>query len=156
MAKLEEGKPAPDFSLPSSEGREISLADFKNKKKIVLYFYPKDDTPGCTKEACDLRDSINKIESQEAVVLGLSKDGLAAHAAFSKKYKLPFTLLSDESKDTIKKYGVWKEKSLYGKKFMGIERTTVVIDKKGIVRRVFPKVKVDGHAQEVLETLASI
>lgn len=156
MAKLEEGKPAPDFSLPSSEGREVSLADFKNKKKVVLYFYPKDDTPGCTKEACDLRDSIKKIGKEEAVVLGLSKDGLASHEAFIKKYKLPFTLLSDESKDTIKKYGVWKEKSLYGKKFMGIERTTVVIDKKGIVRRIFPKVKVEGHAEAVLETLAGI
>ncbi|HLD50528.1 MAG TPA: thioredoxin-dependent thiol peroxidase [bacterium] len=156
MAKLEEGKPAPDFSLPSSEGREISLADFKNKKKVVLYFYPKDDTPGCTKEACDLRDAIKKVEREDAVVLGLSKDGLASHGAFIKKYKIPFTLLSDESKGTIKKYGVWKEKSLYGKKFMGVERTTVVIDKKGIVRRIFSKVKVDGHAQEILETLAGI
>ena len=156
MTKLEEGKPAPDFSLPSSEGGEVSLSDFKNKKKVVLYFYPKDDTPGCTKEACDLRDSIKKIEKEEAVILGLSKDSLASHETFIKKYKLPFTLLSDENKDTIKKYGVWKEKSLYGKKFMGIERTTVVIDKKGIVRKIFPKVKVEGHAEAVLETLSGI
>ena len=156
MAKIEEGKPAPAFSLPSSEGREISLDEFKNKKKIVLYFYPKDDTPGCTREACDLRDSIKKLEKEDAVVLGVSKDGLDSHEAFIKKHKLPFTLLSDEDKAVIKKYGVWKEKSLYGKKFMGIERTTVLIDKKGVIRRVFPKVKVDGHAGEVLEALAGI
>ena len=156
MSKLSEGKAAPAFSLPSSEGREISLADFKNKKKVVLYFYPKDDTPGCTKEACDFRDSIKKIEKADTVVLGVSKDGLDSHAAFIKKYKLPFPLLSDESKEIIKKYGIWKEKSLYGKKYMGIERTTVVIDKKGTVRRIFPKVKVDGHVREVLEALSSI
>ena len=156
MAKLEEGKPAPAFSLPSSEGREVSLADFKNKKKVILYFYPKDDTPGCTKQACDFRDLIKKIEKEDAVVLGVSKDGLNSHSAFIKKYQLPFTLLSDETKEVLKQYGVWKEKSLYGKKFMGVERTTVVIDRKGTVRRIFPKVKVDGHAQEVLETLAAL
>ena len=156
MTTLKEGKPAPDFSLPSSEGGEISLSEFKNKKKVVLYFYPKDDTPGCTKEACDFRDVIKKVEKEDAVVLGVSKDGLDSHTAFIKKYKLPFPLLSDESKEVIKKYGVWKEKSLYGKKFMGVERTTVVIDKKGTVRRIFPKVKVDGHFGEVLKTLAGI
>ena len=153
---MKEGKPAPDFFLPSSEGREVGLADFKNKKKVVLYFYPKDDTPGCTQEACDLRDSIKKIEKADAVVLGVSKDGLASHEAFIKKYKIPFTLLSDENKDILKQYGVWKEKSLYGKKYMGVERTTVVIDKKGIVRRIFPKVRVNGHTQEVLEILGGI
>ena len=156
MAKLEEGKPAPAFSLPSSEGREVSLADFKNKKKVILYFYPKDDTPGCTKQACDFRDFSKKIEKEDTVILGVSKDGLDSHSAFIKKYKLPFTLLSDEAKEVLKQYGVWKEKSLYGKKFMGVERTTVVIDRKGTVRRIFPKVKVDGHAREVLETLAAL
>lgn len=156
MAKLKEGKPAPDFSLPSSEGHEISLKDFKNKKKVVLYFYPKDDTPGCTMQACDFRDSITKIEKKDAVVLGVSKDGLKAHSAFIKKYKLPFTLLSDEAKEVIQKYGVWKEKSLYGKKYMGVERTTVVIDQKGTVRRIFPKVKVEGHSEEVLAALAAL
>ena len=156
MSKLEEGKPAPNFSLASSAGREVSLVDFKNKKKIVLYFYPKDDTPGCTKESCDFRDSIKKIEKEDAVVLGVSKDDLDSHEKFIKKYKLPFILLSDESKETIKKYGIWKEKSLYGKKYMGVERTTVIIDKKGIVRRIFPKVKVDGHLEEVLKALSGI
>ena len=156
MAKLKEGKPAPDFSLPSSEGRQVSLSDFKNRKKVVLYFYPKDDTPGCTQEACDFRDTLKKIEKEDAVVLGVSKDSLDSHEAFIKKYKLPFPLLSDENKEVIKQYGVWKEKSLYGKKYMGVERTTVVIDKKGIVRQIFPKVKVNGHAEEVLKALSGL
>ncbi len=156
MAKLKEGKPAPDFSLLSSEGRKVSLSDFKNKKKVVLYFYPKDDTPGCTQEACDFRDTLKKIEKEDAVVLGVSKDRLESHEAFSRKYKLSFPLLSDENKEVIKKYGVWKEKSLYGKKYMGVERTTVIIDKKGTVRRIFPKVKVTGHSEEVLKSLAGL
>ena len=156
MSKVAEGKPAPDFSLPSTEGREISLKDFKGKKNIVLYFYPKDDTPGCTQEACDFRDGLKKFAAKDAVVLGVSADPLAAHEKFRGKYKLPFPLLSDEAKEVIKKFDVWKEKSMYGKKYMGIERTTVVIDKKGEVRRIFPKVKVTGHAEEVLKTLEEL
>ncbi len=155
MPKLEEGKPAPDFSLPSTEGKPLRLSDFKGKK-VVLYFYPKDNTPGCTKEACDFRDSIKEIQKQDAVVLGLSADSLASHDKFRDQFKLPFPLLSDENKDVLKKYGVWKQKSFMGKTYMGIERTTIVIDKKGNVRKVFPKVKVEGHREEVLETLQGI
>jgi thioredoxin-dependent peroxiredoxin len=150
---LQEGKIAPDFSLPSTEGSEFKLSDLKGKKSIVLYFYPKDDTTGCTKEACDFRDSIKKIASSDAIVLGVSADSLKSHDKFRTKYNLPFPLLSDENREVIKKYGVWKEKSMYGKKYMGIERTTIVIGKDGKVKRIFPKVKVDGHYQEVLEAL---
>lgn len=149
---LKEGLKAPDFSLPSTEGKEISLADLKGKN-VVLYFYPKDNTPGCTQEACDFRDSIKKIEKEGAVVLGVSADSLDSHEKFRKQFKLPFPLLSDESKAMIKQYDVWKEKSMYGKKYMGIERTTVLIDKEGKIRKIFPKVKVTGHAEEVLTTL---
>ncbi len=153
MAKLEEGKLAPDFSLPSTEGKEVRLSDFRGKKKVVLYFYPKDNTPGCTQEACDFRDAVKQLNQKEAVVFGVSADSLKSHKGFQDKFKLPFALLSDESKEMIKTYDVWKEKSFMGKRFMGIERTTVVIDKEGKVRKIFPKVKVDGHIQEVIETL---
>ncbi len=155
MPRLEEGKPAPDFSLPSTDGKPLRLSDLKGKS-VVLYFYPKDDTPGCTKEACDFRDSIKTIQKQDALVLGVSADSLGSHEKFQQKFKLPFPLLSDENKEVLKQYGVWKEKSFMGKSYMGIERTTVVIDKKGNVQRVFPKVKVEGHCQEVLETLKSL
>ena len=156
MAELKEGMKAPAFSLPSSEGKDVSLEDFKNKKNVVLYFYPKDDTPGCTKQACGFRDEFAAFRKEGAVVLGVSKDGLESHEAFTRKFKLPFTLLSDEAKDVIKKYGVWKEKSLYGKKYMGIERTTFLIDKQGKIRRIFPKVKVDKHIEEVLGALKGL
>jgi thioredoxin-dependent peroxiredoxin len=152
---IKEGDKAPAFSLPSSEGREISLSDLKGQT-VVLYFYPKDDTPGCTQEACDFRDSGKKFTKHNAVVLGISADSLASHEKFIKKYKLPFTLLSDESRETIKKYGVWKEKSMYGKKYMGIERTTVVIDPRGKIAKIFPKVKVTGHIDEVLSSLTPL
>ncbi len=155
MAGIEEGKAAPDFSLPSTEEKDVTLSGLKGKK-IVLYFYPKDDTPGCTKEACDFRDNIARFKSADTVVLGVSADSLKSHDKFREKYKLPFTLLSDESKEMIKKYGVWKEKSMYGKKYMGIERTTFVIDKDGKIARIFPKVKVDGHKDEVLEALKAL
>lgn len=156
MAKLEEGKPAPDFSLPSTEGKEIGLSEFKGKKNVVLYFYPKDNTPGCTKESCDFRDSVKAFHAADTVVLGLSADSLKSHDNFRKLFKLPFPLLSDENKEVIKQYGVWAEKSLYGKKYMGIERTTVVIDKAGKVRKIFPKVKVDGHREEVLAVVKAL
>ena len=156
MAELKEGKKAPDFSLPSTEGSEVKLSQFKGAQNVVLYFYPKDDTPGCTREACDFRDSIKKVAKTGAVVLGVSPDGVASHEKFQKKYKLPFPLLSDEGKEVLKKYGVWKQKSMYGRNYMGVERTTVVIDKEGKIRKVFPKVKVEGHTEAVLEALNSI
>ena len=156
MAKLAEGKKAPGFNLPSTTGAPISINDFIGKKNIVLYFYPKDDTPGCTKEACSFQSEIKKLEKFEAVVLGVSAYSVESHKKFQKKYNLAFPLLSDEGKEMIKTYDVWKEKSMYGKKYMGIERTTVVIDKKGVVRKVFPKVKVDGHSEEVLQALKEL
>lgn len=153
MAELKEGHKAPDFSLPSTEGKEISLADYKGKKNVVLYFYPKDNTPGCTQESCDFRDFSTKFSKKDTVVLGISADSLKSHDNFKSKFSLPFPLLSDERKEMIKKYGLWKEKSMYGKKYMGIERTTVVINKEGKISKIYPKVKVTGHAQEVLNTL---
>lgn len=156
MPELKEGAKAPAFKLPSIKGGEFNLADFKGKKNVVLYFYPKDDTPGCTREACDFRDHLKKFEKEDAVVFGISADSVSSHEKFIGKYKLPFDLLSDEAREVIKKYGVWKEKSMYGKKYMGIERTTFLIDKQGKIRRIFPKVKVDGHAEEILEALTLI
>jgi thioredoxin-dependent peroxiredoxin len=150
---LKEGDIAPAFDLPSTQGENLRLSQYKGKKNVVLYFYPKDDTPGCTREACDFRDQIKKIQARDAVVIGVSPDSLKAHGKFREKYQLPFDLVSDESKQMLEKYGVWKEKSLYGRKYMGVERTTLVIDKTGRITRIFPKVKVEGHCQEVLEAL---
>ena len=118
-------------------------------KNVVLYFYPKDDTPGCTKEACDFRDAFPRFDKIDAVVVGVSPDSPDSHRKFKKKYSLPFRLLSDESHKVAESFGVWKEKSMYGRKYMGVERTTVIIDRKGRVARIFPKVKVPGHALEV-------
>lgn len=156
MSELKEGDSAPDFSLPSTEGRNLSLSEFKGKNDVVLYFYPKDDTPGCTKEACNFRDNLGRVQQKGAVILGMSADPLKSHESFRKKYNLSFPLVSDETKEVLKRYGVWKKKSFLGKSYMGIERSTVVIDKKGIVRKVFPKVKVEGHAEEVLEVLVRL
>lgn len=153
---LKEGTAAPALNLPAGDGKTVKLSDFKGKKNVVLYFYPKDNTPGCTQEACDFRDSFALVQKAGAVVLGVSADSAKAHEKFSAKYELPFPLLSDESTETLQKYGVWKEKSMYGKKFMGIERTTVLIDKEGKVRKIFPKVKVQGHVSEVLQALKEI
>ncbi len=149
--QLEEGKQAPDFSLPSSEGRKISLKDFKGKKSVVLYFYPKDDTPGCTKEACGFRDTIKEFEARDTVILGVSLDEESSHKKFIQKYSLPFTLLSDVDNTMSTAYGVYKEKNMYGKTYWGIERTTFVIDKAGRIAKIFPKVKVDNHINEVLD-----
>ncbi len=130
----------------------VKLSDFKGKK-IVLYFYPKDDTPGCTREACSFQEHLGKIKKKGAVVVGVSADSVVSHEKFAGKYNLGFPLLSDETKKVCKAFGVWQEKSLYGRKFMGIVRSTFIIDEQGIVRHVFPKVKVDGHTQEILAVL---
>jgi peroxiredoxin Q/BCP len=147
------GKPAPDFTLPSTSGENVSLKQFKGKKTVVLYFYPKDDSPGCTREACDLRDNFAEIESRGAVILGVSTDPMESHVKFRDKQKLPFTLLSDEDATVSKLYGVYKQKNVYGKKSMGIERTTFVIDRTGRIATIYPKVKVEGHVQELLSFL---
>lgn len=146
------GQKAPAFSLPNQDGKIVRLSDFKGKK-VVLYFYPKDDTPGCTKESCAFRDGLEEIHSSGAVVLGISADSVDSHKKFAKKFNLNFPLLSDEKKTVVQAYGVWKEKSLYGRKFMGIERTTFIIDEHGKFDDIFQKVKVGGHLEEVLAEL---
>ena len=152
---LKEGSKAPAFSLPTDGGGKVSLKDFKGKP-LVLYFYPKDMTPGCTTEACDFRDLTPDFEKVGAAVVGVSKDSVKRHDNFKAKHDLPFVLASDEGGDMCERYGVWKEKSLYGRKFMGIERTTVLIDGEGVVRRIWPKVKVKGHAEEVLDAVRAL
>lgn len=149
---LKEGDKAPDFTAASSDGKQVSLKDLKGKK-VILYFYPKDDTPGCTVEACGFRDGIKKIEKQDAVVLGVSPDSVASHNKFIEKFNLPFILLADEDKTISKAYGVWVEKSMYGKKYMGVARTTFLIGKDGRIEKIYEKVKPEGHTQEVLEHL---
>jgi peroxiredoxin Q/BCP len=150
---LKEGKKAPDFRLASSEGGEVSLRDLQGQT-VVLYFYPKDDTPGCTKEACSFRDVRAALKRKGAVVLGVSPDLLSSHEKFRSKYKLNFPLLADVDRAVAKKYGAFGEKLMYGKRVKGMIRSTFVIDGKGVVRKVFPRVRVDGHAEQVLETLS--
>jgi len=147
--------PAPDFSLPNQDGNLVKLSDLKGQP-VVLYFYPKDDTSGCTKEACAFRDGFPDFEAAGATILGISPDSSASHAKFVAKHALPFTLLADVDKTACEAYGVWKEKSMYGRKYMGVERTTYVIDRDGKVVRVFPKVKVPGHAEAVLEAVRAV
>ncbi len=150
---LKVGDPAPDFSLPTDGGGQVALKDLRGKK-VVLYFYPKDDTSGCTKEACAFRDAQPDFSAANAVVLGVSKDGVASHEKFKTKHDLPFTLLSDEDGKVCEAYGVWVEKSMYGRKFMGIERATFLIDEEGVIREIWRKVKVSGHAEAVLKAVA--
>lgn len=149
---LKPGNKAPAFTLISDEGKKVSLKDLKGKK-VILYFYPKDDTSGCTAEACGFRDNIKVIDKKNTVVIGVSKDNTKSHQKFKTKYDLPFTLLSDENFEMLNDYGVWKEKSMYGRKYMGIERTTFIIDEKGKIQEVFDKVKVPGHVEEVISKL---
>jgi thioredoxin-dependent peroxiredoxin len=146
------GKKAPDFVLPSAGGKTYQLSDFAGKK-VVMYFYPKDNTSGCTKEACSFESSRMALKKKGAIVVGVSADSTESHEKFAQKQGLTFPLLSDEKREIIKAYGVWKEKSMYGRKYFGIERTTVVIDEKGFIRHIFRKVKVDGHTEEVLAVL---
>jgi len=149
---LKKNDKAPDFKLSADDGKVYSLKDFRGKK-LILYFYPKDMTSGCTTEACDFRDSIKMFQKKNAVVIGVSKDSIESHKKFKTKYELPFTLLSDESTKMLEDYGVWKEKSMYGRKYMGIERTTFIIDEKGTITEIFSKVKVNGHIEEILKLL---
>ena len=152
---IEAGSPAPDFSLPDAEGRLHCLADFRGSF-LVLYFYPRDDTPGCTKEACGFRDLHAGIRAAGAAVVGVSADSVAAHQRFRDKYDLPFLLLSDPERSLITAFGAWGEKKMYGKVHEGIIRSTFLIDAKGIVRKVFPKVSPAGHAEEIIAALSEI
>ena len=150
---IEEGKPAPDFELPTDSGETIKLSELRGKP-VVLYFYPKDDTPGCTTQACGIRDAYGEFEKAGAVVLGVSPDNEKSHGKFKSKYELPFTLLADTEHSVAEQYGVWGEKSFAGKKYMGVNRSTFVIDADGNVKRVMHDVKPANHADDVLEALA--
>ena len=149
---VEPGSPAPPFALPNGDGDTVTLSELQGRK-VVLYFYPEDDTPGCTTQACDLRDSWQAIQEAGAVVLGVSPDGPASHARFAQKFQLPFPLLADEDHAVAEAYGAWGEKSMYGKTYMGIIRSTVIIDGAGVVSHVFPRVKPKGHADKILAAL---
>lgn len=155
MANLKEGDIAPEFTLPRDGGGNVSLADFRGKS-VVVYFYPKDDTSGCTAESIDFSTLASDFAAAGAVVIGMSPDSVKKHDKFAKKHELSVILASDEEKTVLTSYGVWVEKSMYGRKYMGVERTTVLIDEGGIVRRVWDKVKVPGHAQEVLGAVKSL
>lgn len=152
---LEVGTKAPAFTLKNAEGKSVKLSEFKGEP-VVLYFYPKDDTPGCTKEACGFRDASAALKKHGAVVLGVSPDNVASHAKFRDKYELPFPLLSDEKHEVAEKYGAWREKNMYGKKSMGIQRSTYLIDKEGKIAKVWARVKPEEHAAQVLEALAAL
>jgi peroxiredoxin Q/BCP len=152
---IEIGQPAPDFTLPDQGGKEVTLSALQGAP-VVLYFYPKDDTPGCTKEACAFRDARADYEKAGARVIGVSPDSPTSHRKFVEKYDLPFTLVADADHKVCELYGVWQEKNMYGKKSMGVVRSTFVIDPEGIVRKAFPKVKVDGHSDEVLKAIQAL
>jgi peroxiredoxin Q/BCP len=153
--ELKVGDKAPAFDMAANIGERASLSKFAGKN-IVLYFYPKDDTPGCTIEAKDFRDMMKDFDAANTVIVGVSKDSVKSHDKFKEKYCLPFPLGSDEDGSVCEAYGVWVEKSMYGKKYMGIQRATFLIDGKGILRKIWPKVSVDGHAKEVLEAAKSL
>ena len=149
---LQVGDKAPDFDLMTDEGKQIKLKELKGKT-VVLYFYPKDDTPGCTKEACAFRDDAPKYSDRDVAILGVSLDSVKSHQAFKKKFGLNFPLLSDENAKTSKAYGVYKKKNMYGRTYWGIERTTFAIGPDGKIKAIFPRVKVDGHSQALLDVL---
>ena len=152
--KLQEGDKAPEFSAAANGGSKVSLADFKGKN-VVLYFYPKDDTPGCTKEACSFRDHFGALQRKGAVVLGVSVDSVKSHDKFAKKFKLPFILVSDEDRKIVQAYGVWGEKSFMGRKYLGTHRVTFLIGPDGRIKKIWPKVKPEEHLEEVLAALNS-
>ena len=152
----EVGTKAPAFDLPAYPEGQFKLSQFKGKQNVVLYFYPRDDTPGCTTEACGFRDNFSQFQSADTVVLGVSTDSVKSHEKFATKFSLPFPLLADESHELAEKYGVWVEKNMYGKKSMGIQRATFLIDKSGKIAAAWPKVKVDGHVEEVAARLAEL
>ena len=154
-APIEVGTPAPDFTMPTDGGGSVTLSALKGKP-VILYFYPKDDTSGCTSEACGFRDQFPDFSGLDAVVIGVSKDSVASHDKFKAKYELPFTLASDKETGVAEAYGVWVEKSMYGRKYMGLERATFLIDKDGIVRNVWRKVKVTGHVAAGLKALQAL
>ncbi|MBL0386431.1 thioredoxin-dependent thiol peroxidase [Tumebacillus sp. ITR2] len=155
MAEITVGTQAPDFTLPASTGENLTLSDLRGKN-VVLYFYPKDDTPGCTTQACGFRDLHAAFGDLNTVILGVSPDPVKKHEKFISKYELPFILLADEEHTALEAYGVWKEKNMYGKKYMGVERTTFLIDKDGNIAQVYPKVKVAGHVDKVLEDVKNL
>lgn len=150
------GRKAPAFTLPASTGGKIKLSDYAGKSHVVLYFYPKDNTPGCTTEACDFRDNIARLQAADTVVLGVSCDSLKSHEKFVEKFSLPFPLLSDEDHAIAEKYGVWVEKKNYGKTYMGLQRSTFLIGKDGKVKAVWPNVKVKGHVDAVAEAIENL
>ena len=152
-AELKEGAKAPDFKLKSDDGKTYSLSQFRGNSEVVLYFYPKDDTPGCTKEACSFRDSFPHFTKEGVQILGVSNDDLDSHSKFRKKYNLNFPLLSDPDHVVSEEYGVYKSKNMYGKSFMGIERSTFIIDKDGRIKKIFRRVQVDGHTDEIMKNL---
>lgn len=149
---MKAGDLAPDFEATLESGEKVSLNQYKGRK-VVLYFYPRDNTSGCTREACDFRDRISDIQARGSVVLGVSPDSVKSHQRFKEKFDLPFSLVSDESREVAQAYGVWREKKLYGKISMGIVRSTFIIDEEGRIARVYDKVKVSGHVDDVLESL---
>lgn len=152
---VEAGSPAPDFTMPTDGGGSVTLSALKGRP-VVLYFYPKDDTSGCTAQACGFRDQLPDFTGVDAVVIGVSKDSVASHDKFKTKYELPFTLASDKETGVAEQYGVWVEKSMYGRKYMGMERATFLIDKDGVVRKVWRKVKVPGHVADVLKAVKAL
>lgn len=154
--KLQVGDRAPAFHLAAHPKGKIRLSQFKGEKNVVLYFYPRDDTPGCTTEACEFRDAMTGFDRADAVVLGVSTDSVASHVKFADKFALPFPLLADEDHAVCEKYGVWVEKNMYGRKSMGVQRATFLIDKKGKIAAVWPRVKAKGHAAQVAEALDAL
>jgi len=155
LASVEVGAPAPDFTLPTDGGGTVTLSALRGRN-VIVYFYPKDDTSGCTKEACGFGEALPDFTGADAVIIGISKDSVASHDRFKAKYALPFTLASDQDSDVTERFGAWVEKSMYGRKYMGIDRSTFLIDKDGVVRAVWRKVKVPGHVEAVLKAVKAL